>query len=1582
MIVRLKRNYEVSIWTLQDSFITVLKWFNLENKGQIQNPKMSLNTDGTQDFSFSIPMYIIDGAEKKENPIWYNTLNGNLAINMRKIKVIFNKKKEHEKVFEFLITKVIEKHEKGELVCEVSCEGLAFHELGKVGYKISLQQEMFEEDYRKWAEGEVEGDEPIANIQYWLNQFLTPYPNNGIIKRNKWYYQIRMNWGSFSYADERDTDKIYEDEYVSAWQLTNNKLIPSAVEALKEKARLVDLTESNMYNLTQELAEKFGIFCRYEYLYDDTYHIIGKLVIFYNNFIEENNGFIDITYPYSTSSITREMDSTELTTKLFIKSVDDENSPSGQISIIDVDANKTGEDYLLNFDYMHLKGIISEEQYQGVEEFESNVAAINNILIPLSEQILQLENKLPDLTARQTILENSISLDAERIASADDLLNSLTNGTGTITRDASNPMQAALLEDNGTYYINIRELGVNKGTIKAYKSYNFSNSTLSQEVNLSTAKFVYDEANNLTKITNINDNSGGIVYLTFEYRPATQYENIQKMWQKKETQDKEALNELQLQINNITTELETIITTYNQKIEEKQQLIVEFEEMMGPALREGYWQADDIDKEYGEKHNIDISSQYIENGYSSDLVDFIWDTVPINEEQLGYYKYSLLEEQINYPYLILSSNFFEEGHSIIDYFSSGLSFVFNRNGSTINFSNPLNITEIGISNTYVDILALHAGCELAFTKINNVVTPILLLTGVENITLGNEAFAAGSFIIGTTTLNNNNIIIDESWDCTNATIITNGNGVLVYPRVKIKSGKVKNDVNNLFVTYNNNLLSTPKDYYSLLDIHNEGEQVYYITLKSETLINGFYNNNKTLNIKYCLSNIDVSIYLDAQQVLKENAFPKVSYTVKPNVFEESLIETLYEKLNTIIHINDVDLKFENVLGYISKVDLDLDMPSNDSIEVKNYKTKFEDLFSTIVAQTEQMKKNEATISAAAKALTATGTIAPDVIQDTLYRVDLDYAFNNGKLTINEADGIWATSDSGVVAIRGGGIFTATEQDANGKWLWNTGIVPSGINADLITTGQLDTNLIKIFSGDKIRFQWNGEGLYAYKDNIVANAATLEANVDKNNYVKLCEDGLFLHKYVTTIDENQNEVVTINTNRVSISWDGLILKNDEGTNVFYADPDTGNLIITGTIYASAGSFTGEVEASTGHIGGWLINTNQLNSGTTNTYVALNSDQNNNYAIWAGAVAAEITENNLTTYAPFSVTKTGQLRATNAIISGDITATSFTLNGDTLDSIIADKGAEEGWGQNGLDTITWQNDTYVALTSTAGLLLGMNSGNGSRFVIPRVSNSNDTYVDISKDGIYFNYYDTNNVLKNQISMDQNGIKMTDPAGNLKPIWSQDNIVIMNNYDSNNPEWNQKQEWIEYAMRNKTGWVLIKPYYNAQIIYTPATNNAIYANTGTITLHQYDGGQNEFGTSTYNYTLEFDAVFSYATAGSFVHFIGTVTDTTSGAASLSFEMQNQNSGDIYVQPISNGTLAHFIAYIYNSTINICQANHVITASIQARSNETIQISNLTLTCTTDATTSRVPCTTYYYPNIQNMSKPNDYPLNGPNQ
>ena len=91
MIGQESRNYEISIWTLQDDFITVLKFADMGYKGQVQDGELILNVDGTQEFSFSIPMYYTLNGTLIENPAWYNYINGTIVANMRKIKLILNK---------------------------------------------------------------------------------------------------------------------------------------------------------------------------------------------------------------------------------------------------------------------------------------------------------------------------------------------------------------------------------------------------------------------------------------------------------------------------------------------------------------------------------------------------------------------------------------------------------------------------------------------------------------------------------------------------------------------------------------------------------------------------------------------------------------------------------------------------------------------------------------------------------------------------------------------------------------------------------------------------------------------------------------------------------------------------------------------------------------------------------------------------------------------------------------------------------------------------------------------------------------------------------------------------------------------------------------------------------------------------------------------------------------------------------------------------------------------------------------------------------------------------------------------------
>jgi len=109
------------------------------------------------------------------------------------------------------------------------------------------------------------------------------------------------------------------------------------------------------------LAEKFEVFCRYQYLYDTNYNIIGKLIVFYNNFLQEDEDVTTLMYPSSMSKVTREMDSTDVSTKMFVRSVESEDLYLGSINIMESSANPTGEDYIMNFDYLHEIGTISDE---------------------------------------------------------------------------------------------------------------------------------------------------------------------------------------------------------------------------------------------------------------------------------------------------------------------------------------------------------------------------------------------------------------------------------------------------------------------------------------------------------------------------------------------------------------------------------------------------------------------------------------------------------------------------------------------------------------------------------------------------------------------------------------------------------------------------------------------------------------------------------------------------------------------------------------------------------------------------------------------------------------------------------------------------------------------------------------------------------------------------------------------------------------------------------------------------------------------------------------------------------------------
>ena len=1312
MVQEYIRPYEISIWTLQDEFITVLKWSEIENKGQIQGGTIELIDDGTEKLEFSVPLYYYDGDTKIHNPLWLDLNQQRIIPNMHKLKVIFNKKTTDEAVYEFLITGIDESHSNNEIIYDIHCEGLAFHELGKLGYKISLSADDYLNESRDWFKKGQQVNAPVENLQYWNDKIFKYIDKNGQeANKYNWTYEVQMDWSSFAYSNLRDPHKVYEEEYVSAWRTTDDFLTyPQEIEGFREKWRPINVSESNLYNITQTIAETFGIFCKYKYEYDANYHIIGRKVIYYNNFLEDSRGHIDLTYPYSTSEIIRSIDNSEIISKLYVRPVEDNTSDSNLISIMNVEANRSREDYLLNFDYMYETQTISKEQYDEVIEYENKMRVYNNKLMALEEKINLLRNQIVDTEAKVTFYTNAIALDTERENNAKALRSQLTGEDDMISIGADNPEMLLLKEDATTNSksVEISIEGVVPTSIALYKTINYTKTVASGErlTNPYTGfKIQLDEFGNVVKLTNIYINESNInrLYMVCNYIPKLYYDNVVNTWITRRYNDQQALAQYQKALaeyklllyglDDIDPELisDALISDaaivdeakvdqavldkgygynniYNNLLREKQHYIIQFEKNMGAGLREGYWQPDNYN-DYGHKYYDQFTISYDNNQPiigDSKLASLIWDTEVFDEETTLHYKVGA-ETRTEYYLMVDLSNCLD----IIKDHLTDLSFIYyNEQIETIQ--------ELDLARRSFTI---GSRCEFGFVHhtIRGYI-PVLVLTGSSMLTESQVAFftdentnQAFKPFLGTiksvydSTVQAITVDIQHLYD--NIQFIDPnelsrnkaGEPCLQYPRIRINSLLFKNSSAETFLSSNGDLLENPKDYYILLrtdqsDIDNS----YYITPKIANIIkNG--TADTTFALSYALSNSNISIYLDALEVMKENSRPKVSYTIKLNVLYKEFIKTAYNKLNRIVHINDYELAFNDVHGYISSLKLNLDLPAEDEVSIKNYATKFEDLFTNIVAQTEAMKKNANVLNLASQLINgSTGLLSSDILQDSLLKVDLNYAFNSGTLTIDEKNGIWGITEGvGVVAFRGGGIFTATTKDENDNWQWNTGILPSGINASLITSGQLDTNRIKIYAGDKVKFQLNGQGLFAYKslfseENVtrlenesdesfarregiynsyiqsVAGSAT-EANndVDASQYVTFNEKGLFLvaKQNALVLSNKKDRFITLNqdVNRVEISWNGLILRNWNNEEVFWADPDTGNLNLTGTVNAYAGKI-GNWNIVEGTLSGRYMQL--INDTSTNSGIFLTNETNNEAKTieWDGSIQYAYTKEN--------------------------------------------------------------------------------------------------------------------------------------------------------------------------------------------------------------------------------------------------------------------------------------------------------------------------------------------------------------------
>lgn len=372
---------------------------------------------------------------------------------------------------------------------------------------------------------------------------------------------------------------------------------------------------------------------------------------------------------------------------------------------------------------------------------------------------------------------------------------------------------------------------------------------------------------------------------------------------------------------------------------------------------------------------------------------------------------------------------------------------------------------------------------------------------------------------------------------------------------------------------------------------------------------------------------DDLFYYDAVKVSAQNAWPKTKYTI--GVFD---IEKIPEfsaytfKVGQRSYIEDPEFFGYTYSGtnneirtpirkevVITERSRNFDDPSKSIITIQTYKNQYEDLFSRLNATTTSLQYASGEYQKGANAVNTNGSIA-------IKSLEQSFAENKFILSSSINDAVSWDSGKGIevkdiydalrlVRVTSSGIAMSSDGGEN----WTTGISASGVNTSALTAGSIAAEHINITSNGERNFVWNGLGISALdrgeryvrfnkhgiygtdKGDIDETKLLDEANFAltwKGLGINDTEGGVRLSPGVglKVLDSENNDrvhlgkITKIDENG-SKTYYGLVLKNAAGVPTLEQN-DEGNLSITGTIYATSGSFTGHIEASSGSFTGTI------------------------------------------------------------------------------------------------------------------------------------------------------------------------------------------------------------------------------------------------------------------------------------------------------------------------------------------------------------------------------------------------------------
>lgn len=184
----------------------------------------------------------------------------------------------------------------------------------------------------------------------------------------KYYYPQDANsenhWCDCRFGGEgnkANRECLYQKEGICPYRFQSEKH--------PRRIRTLSVEKSNRFNIIQELSKVFEIYPQFYIEHDDK----GKIILDENGRMKKHVFFITekgktnkfgFRYEKNLNSISRTVDSSAITTRLFVESIDSELSPTGLCSIESAEDNLGKNSYILNFSYYTMKNILDKEQVE------------------------------------------------------------------------------------------------------------------------------------------------------------------------------------------------------------------------------------------------------------------------------------------------------------------------------------------------------------------------------------------------------------------------------------------------------------------------------------------------------------------------------------------------------------------------------------------------------------------------------------------------------------------------------------------------------------------------------------------------------------------------------------------------------------------------------------------------------------------------------------------------------------------------------------------------------------------------------------------------------------------------------------------------------------------------------------------------------------------------------------------------------------------------------------------------------------------------------------------------------------------